>query len=122
MKVGETKNFLNYQIKFKSLDLEEKKNYKAVVGNFEILNKMKKKSEKLTPEIRIYDRPETITYEASIKSNISHDLYLTMSNIQRTEFYNIKFQEKPFMIWIWVSVILIALGGITKVFRNESNT
>ena len=45
-----------------------------------------------------------------------------MSNIQRTEFYNIKFQEKPFMIWIWVSVILIALGGITKVFRNESNT
>ncbi len=122
LKVGETKNFLNYQIKFKSLDLEEKKNYKAVVGNFEILNKMKKKSEKLTPEIRIYDRPETITYEASIKSNISHDLYLTMSNIQRTEFYNIKFQEKPFMIWIWVSVILIALGGITKVFRNESNT
>ena len=83
---------------------------------------MKKKSEKLTPEIRIYDRPETITYEASIKSNISHDLYLTMSNIQRTEFYNIKFQEKLFMIWIWVSVILIALGGITKVFRNESNT
>ena len=43
LKVGETKNFLNYQIKFKSLDLEEKKNYKAVVGNFEILNKMKKK-------------------------------------------------------------------------------
>ena len=74
----------------------------------------------LTPEIRIYNQPETLTYEASIRSKISHDLYLTMSNINRTEFYNIKFQKKPFMVWIWLSAILISIGGFLRVFKNEN--
>ena len=121
LQVGETKIFQNYKISFKSLGINEKENYKAIVGNFEIINEPKKISEKLNPEIRIYNKPETITYEASIKSKLSHDLYLTMSNIQRTEFYNIKFQEKPFMIWIWISVILISIGGMIKFFKNEKN-
>ena len=121
LQVGETKIFQNYKISFKSLGINEKENYKAIVGNFEIINEPKKISEKLNPEIRIYNKPETITYEASIKSKLSHDLYLTMSNIQRTEFYNIKFQEKPFMIWIWISVILISIGGVVKFFKNEKN-
>ena len=121
LQVGETKIFQNYKISFKSLGINEKENYKAIVGNFEIVNEPKKINEKLNPEIRIYNKPETITYEASIKSKLSHDLYLTMSNIQRTEFYNIKFQEKPFMIWIWISVILISIGGVIKFFKNEKN-
>ncbi len=121
LQVGETKIFQNYKISFKSLGINEKENYKAIVGNFEIVNEPKKISEKLNPEIRIYNKPETITYEASIKSKLSRDLYLTMSNIQRTEFYNIKFQEKPFMIWIWISVILISIGGMIKFFKNEKN-
>ena len=77
-------------------------------------------NEKLTPEIRIFDNPQTLTYEASIRSKFSKDLYITMSNINRSEFYNIKFQSKPFMLLIWCSAILIALGGFLRLFRNEN--
>ena len=44
-----------------------------------------------------------------------------MSNVSRSDFYNIKFQNKPFMIWIWISAFMIATGGIVQLIfkKNE---
>ncbi len=42
-----------------------------------------------------------------------------MSNISRSDYYNIKFQEKPFMIWIWFSAIMISIGGFIRMFKKE---
>jgi cytochrome c-type biogenesis protein CcmF len=120
LKEGEKKEFENYIINFKSLNYEQHKNYKAVVGEFNLLNKKNLKQETLLPEIRIYSQPETLTYEASIRTGLRYDLYLTMSNISRSEFYNIKFQKKPFMIWIWFSAIMISVGGFVRLFKNEN--
>ena len=75
----------------------------------------------LKPEIRIYDNPKTLTYEASIQSNFFRDYYLTMSNIDRSDYYNIKFQEKPLMIWIWISVVMLSIGGFLSFFKNAKN-
>ena len=38
LRVGEVKKFDNYQISFSFLEKENRKNYKAVVGNFTIIN------------------------------------------------------------------------------------
>ena len=118
LKLGETRSFNNYTMEFKKLYLEDFKNYKAVIGEFKIKNFKKNEEKSLYPEIRIYENPNTITYEASIRSGLLKDYYLTMSNIDRTEYYNIKFQKKPFMIWIWFSVILISIGGFIRLFKN----
>ena len=91
-----------------------------MVGNVVILNKKNKKKEKLKPEIRIYSQPETITYEASIRSRIFLDTYVTMSNISKSDFYNIKFQKKPLMNLIWLSTILIAFGGFLRVLGKKN--
>ena len=122
LKVGETKKLNNYELVFENIKIEENKNYKSIIGDFKIIELKKKYIQYLNPEIRIYTNPETLTYEASIKSKISSDLYLTMSNVSRSDFYNIKFQEKPFMIWIWVSAIMIALGGLIQLIikKNEN--
>ena len=120
LKAGEIKKFENYTIDFESVETRDGKNYKAVVGIFNVLDMGNLKNQKLTPEIRIYSKPSTLTYEASIKTKLSHDLYLTMSNISRSEFYNLKFQKKPFMIWIWVSAFLIAAGGFIRLYKNEN--
>ena len=122
LKVGERKNFDNYSIEFQNLKLEDFQNYKAVIGEFKINNSDKNFNQYLFPEIRIYEKPSTITYEASIKSNLLRDYYITMSNIDRSEYYNIKFQKKPFMIWIWISVIFISLGGFLRFFKNAKKS
>jgi len=121
IKLGETKNFSNYSIKLQNLELEEYSNYKAIIGELEIINTKTSKKNILRPEIRIYDNPQTLTYEAAIKTSILKDYYLTMSNIDRSEYYNIKFQKKPLMIWIWISVIMIVFGGFLRFFQNAKN-
>ena len=118
LKQGEKKIFEKYSVNFKMLKLEERENYKAVIGIFDIQNLKNSKIETLEPEIRIYSKPQTLTYEASIKTKLNHDLYLTMSNVNRSDFYNIKFQEKPFMIWIWLSALLITIGGFIRVLKK----
>ena len=118
IKVGEKKNIENFVINFQSLNLKDRENYKAIIGTFIIQDKKSPGSKVLNPEIRIYKQPETLTYEASIRSRLSHDLYLTMSNINRSEFYNIKFQKKPFMLMIWLSAILISVGGFLRIFKK----
>ena len=120
LKQGDEKKFENYYLKFDTLKLETKKNYKAVVGKFSITDLNNGTLQTLSPEIRVYSQPETLTYESSIRTRVAYDLYLTMSNINRTEFYNIKFQKKPFMVWIWISGFLISLGGFLRIFKNEN--
>ena len=119
IRVGGEKNTKDYVVKFEKLTSESNKNYKSVVGNFEIINRKKLNKKILKPEIRFYNQPKTITYEASIKSNFFSDTYLTMSNISDTDVFNIKFQKKPFMTFIWFSVILISLGGVLNIFNRK---
>ena len=118
LKVGSKETFNEYEIHFESLESKEKKNYKAIVGNFIFSDLKKNTKEVLKPEIRIYTQPETLTYEASIKTKVTSDIYLTMSNISRSDFYNIKFQKKPLMIWIWFSAILISFGGFMRLTKK----
>ena len=121
LKIGDKKEFDNYSLEFKNLSLKEKKNYKAIIGEFKIRNSQKEFEKSMYPEIRIYEKPSTLTYEASIRTMLLKDYYITMSNIDRSEYYNIKFQKKRFMVWIWISVIFISMGGFIRLFKNAKN-
>ena len=121
LKLGEAKKIDDYEFALLDLKLSQKTNYKAVVGKLEVNNSNTMEKRILYPEIRIYDNPQTLTYEASIQTNFLGDHYLTMSNIDRSEYYNIKFQHKPLMIWIWISVVLLSVGGFLSLFRNAKN-
>ena len=120
LKIGDTQKFESYSIKFEDLKLKEFKNYKAIIGEFKINNSKNNTEQFLSPEIRIYENPSTLTYEASIRTGPLKDYYITMSNVDRSDYYNIKFQKKPFMMWIWISVILISLGGLLRLFKNKN--
>ena len=121
-KLGDEKIFQNYIIKFNNLETFSKNNFKSVKGQFEVIDTKKTRSQFLSPEIRVYNQPETITYEASINTRLFSDTYLTMSNISNSDIFNIKFQKKPFMNFIWFSVLLISLGGIFQFLRFRTKT
>ena len=121
-KLGDEKIFQNYIIKFNNLETFSKNNFKSVKGQFEVIDTKKTRSQFLSPEIRVYNQPETITYEASINTSLFSDTYLTMSNISNSDIFNIKFQKKPFMNFIWFSVLLISLGGIFQFLRFRTKT
>ena len=119
IKVGETKKIGNMEIKFNNLKIENRENYNAVIGDFNIQDFQRNYLKKLNPEIRVYENPQTLTFESAINSNLKQDIYLTMSNIDGSDFYNIKFQVKPFMLWIWFAAFLTASGGLVRVFLKK---
>jgi len=117
MKVGDERKFLNKTIKFESLKINENKNYQSLEANFKISDK--NNSINLKPEIRVYDQPQTITSEADIESTLYSDNFLVLNILKNDGFYNVRYQIKPFMIWIWISIILISFGGILSIVKRN---
>ncbi len=118
LKIGETFETEKFTINFENIEQEDEKNFKAIIGKFSVQN-LDGSSDILNPELRIYNQPNIITSEADIKTNLLTDKFMTMNYVQNQEYFNIRYQVKPFMIWIWVSVILISLGGFLSFFKKK---
>jgi len=117
MKVGDERKFIDKIIKFENLIIIEKNNYKSLVANFEITDE--KNIINLSPEVRVYNQPKTLTSEAAINSTIYSDNFLVFNVIKDDGYYNVRYQFKPLMIWIWISIILISAGGILSYFKKN---
>ena len=118
LKIGETFETEKFTINFENVEQEDEKNFKAIIGKFNVQN-LDGSSDILNPELRIYNQPNIITSEADIKTNLLTDKFMTMNYVQNQEYFNIRYQVKPFMIWIWVSVILISFGGFLSFFKKR---
>ena len=110
MKVGDNLTFMNKKIEFKSINFEKQDNYNLLRGHFEITEEGKIPIN-FQPEIRIYDQPVISTSEADIKTNLLNDNFIVFSLLKEGEVFNVRYQQKPFMIWIWISLIMLAFGG-----------
>ncbi len=117
LKVGEKFDNNKFQIIFNDLKKFEEKNYISFKGYFSI--KENDLEDKLQPELRIYNQPNIITSEADIKTTFFNDKFITMNTVKDEEYFNIRYQVKPFMLWIWVSVLLISAGGILSFFTRR---
>ena len=42
-----------------------------------------------------------------------------MNLVKGNEYFNIRYQVKPFMLWIWISVLLLSLGGLMSLFKKR---
>ena len=117
MLVGDELKFLNKIITFESISIEEKKNFKALQAKF-ILKDLN--GEKIfNPEVRIYNQPKIFTSEADIKTGLFEDNFLVF-NLVDDKYFNVRYQYKPFMLLIWLSTILISIGGIITIKeKNE---
>tara|TARA_B100001175_G_scaffold288358_1_gene271450 strand:- start:1855 stop:2661 length:807 start_codon:yes stop_codon:yes gene_type:complete len=118
LKVGETYSSEKFKINFESVDKKNEKNFQAVIGKFSVKNS-NGVIDILNPELRIYNQPNIVTSEADIKTNLLEDKFMTMNVVQNQEYFNIRYQEKPFMVWIWFSVILISFGGLLSLVKNK---
>ncbi len=117
LKVGEKFISDKFQITFSDLKKTDEKNYISFTGFF--LIKEKDNEIKLNPELRVYNQPNIITSEADIKTSFLEDKFITMNTVQNEEYFNIRYQVKPFMIWIWISVLLISMGGALSFFNKK---
>ena len=118
LKIGETFESKNIKINFQNIDKKNEKNFINLIGKFKIENS-NGKVETLKPQLRIYNQPNIVTSEADIKTSLLTDKFMTMNLVQNQEYFNIRYQTKPFMMWIWVSVMIISFAGLISFFKKR---
>ena len=118
LRVGETFESAETKIIFEDINQKKEKNYKSIVGNFSIQNS-NGKIENLSPELRVYNQPNIVTSEADIKTTLLSDKFLVINLVQNQDYFNVRYQVKPFMLWIWLSVLLISSGALISLFKKE---
>ncbi|MDB0045432.1 heme lyase CcmF/NrfE family subunit [Candidatus Pelagibacter sp.] len=118
IKIGERYDYNKGEIFFKKTEEKKESNFNSIIAFFEIKDKNGKTIE-LNPEIRIYNQPVIITSEADIKTTLLEDKFLVMNLVKGNEYFNIRYQVKPFMVWIWISVLLLSLGGLMSLFKRK---
>tara|TARA_Y100000590_G_scaffold403597_1_gene490421 strand:- start:2218 stop:4101 length:1884 start_codon:yes stop_codon:yes gene_type:complete len=119
MKVGQNFKYNKGQIYFEKISTEKRENYTSLIGFF----KIKENNNEIffEPELRIFNQPTTITSEADIKISLIEDKFLVINLVKGNEYFNVRYQKKPFMIWIWLSATLMGFGSIMNFFRKNKH-
>ena len=60
-----------------------------------------------------------MTSEADIKTTLVSDKFIVINLVQNQDYFNVRYQVKPFMLWIWLSVLLISFGALISLFKKE---
>ena len=118
IKVGEKYDYSKGEIFFKKIEEKKESNFNSIIAYFEIKDENGKIT-KLNPEVRIYNEPFIVTSEADIKTTLLEDKFLVMNLVKGDEYFNIRYQVKPLMVWIWISVLLLSFGGLMSLFKKQ---
>ena len=118
LKVGETFENSKTKIVFENINQKIENNYKSIVGNFSIKSS-NEKMENFFPELRIYNQPNIVTSEADIKTTLISDKFIVINLVQNQDYFNVRYQVKPFMLWIWISVLIISFGGLISFIKKK---
>ena len=119
LKVGESFENSKTKIVFESIDQSKAKNYRLIIAKFSVKDS-KGKIDNLSPELRMYNQPKITTSEADIKTTMFSDKFIVVNLVQNQNYFNVRYQDKPFMIWIWLSVLLISIGGLSSFFKKNN--
>ena len=119
LKVGETYNSSKTKIVFESINQKKQKNYNSIIANFSITNS-EGTNNYLSPELRIYNQPKITTSEADIKTTLMKDKFIVINLVQNQDYFNVRYQVKPFMLWIWLSVMIISFGGLISLLKKRT--
>jgi len=119
LKVGETFEDTKTKIFFESIDQKKEKNYNAIIANLSIFNSSGEQ-DRFSPELRVYNQPVIVTSEADVKTTLMSDKFVVINLVQNQDYFNVRYQAKPFMLWIWMSVILISFAGTISFLQKRS--
>ena len=119
MKLNSETYINNYKLEFREIKKIQGANFDALEGSFYIY-KNNEFITTLNPQNRIYKVTKTVTSEVSIHTNLLRDLYLVLGEGDVNEGWTVRAYYNPLVIWIWIGVAIIFLGGLIALKRDMS--
>jgi cytochrome c-type biogenesis protein CcmF len=115
MDVGDTVEAGGYEFRFDGVSNQPGPNYTAAQGRVTV-RKDGKIITVLQPEKRQYNASGMPMTEASIEPGFLRDLYVSLGEpIPGTTAWAVRVYIKPFVDWIWLGCLMMALGGVLAI-------
>jgi cytochrome c-type biogenesis protein CcmF len=76
----------------------------------------------LHPEKRIYVASGMPFTESAIDYGFTRDLYTALGERLDDGAWSVRLFHKPFVVWIWIGAVLMALGGIVAITDRRYRT
>ena len=113
MKPGQTEPVGPWTLTFVGVDEVKGPNYLAAHGVFELTRGKGNVIYLLEPEKRRYDSAGQVMTEAAIYYSLLSDIYVSLGepDTQLEKGWSVRVYYKPFISWIWIGCIMMALGG-----------
>ncbi|HHF6576754.1 TPA: heme lyase CcmF/NrfE family subunit [Haemophilus influenzae] len=118
MKVGENAQIGRYDFKFAGVTDENGPNY--IGGKAQIdISKDGQPEASLFAEKRFYTVSRMSMTEAAIAGGLTRDLYVALGEKLEDNSWALRLYYKPFIRWIWIGGLFMALGGLLCMFDRR---
>ena len=112
MKPGETFQHAGYDVKLRAVEVLAGANFEAQQGMFDVSVRGRPLTT-LVAQRRFYPIREQFTTSAGIRTNLISNIYITL-NEQTEKGWQVRFYSHPFVPWIWLGTLTMALGGFVS--------
>jgi cytochrome c-type biogenesis protein CcmF len=108
---GQTYTLAGYSFRFDGVESVPGPNYRADRASFQVSRDNRKIAE-LHPEKRTYTVQTKPMTESGIDVGLFRDLYISLGESLGNGDWSVRLYYKPFIRWIWLGGIMIAMGGL----------
>ncbi len=111
---GQSVELGQYEFLFEGTEHLSGPNFEAERATFQVLRDGAFVRE-LHPEKRIYTASRTPSTEMAIDAGFTRDLFITLGEERDSGAWSMSLYIKPFVRWVWLGAILMAMGAIVAV-------
>ncbi len=113
MAPGDSYTVAGYRFEFNGVEERPVENYTSTTGSFTVTSDSSNYYVELKPEKRIYRVQRSPMTEAAIDAGFTRDLFIALGEpLDSSGAWAIRIYYKPFIRWIWLGAIIMALGGL----------
>jgi len=114
MEPGQTYELAGYSFKMEGVGKVRGPNYMADQGRFTVTRNGKSVGT-FHPQKRYYMAQSNPMTEAAIDDGLFRDLFIALGEPLGGQAWSVRLYHKPFLRWIWLGAVLMALGGLLAV-------
>ena len=111
MSPGQSVEMAGYMFRFDGVSTVQGPNYHADQGSI-VISRGEREVAHLKPEKRTYTVQRKPMTESGIDAGLMRDIYISLGESLGNGDWSLRLYYKPFVRWIWLGGIMIAIGGL----------
>ncbi len=118
MEPGDTASVAGYQVRLDRIDDVTGPNYQAQRATLSVMQDGRLVAT-VTPDRRVYNVSRSPMTEVAIDRGLLRDVYIALGDPVSATAWSVRLHHKPFVNWIWIGCVLMALGGFLAVMDRR---